>query len=320
MSDCRSANRKGDSLLTSAYLDAQRLPAGVLESGFRNASCVDPAFCVAGEDDALGDFRPWYGQRMVGRLGAALSTFWERPGVEFNPEFGDWAPVALDPAAVLVGAVAPILPLRARGEELGVAGHVQVALGVLDSPAVGAVVAEEHGVRVDLFKDLQVAGGLDLQEGLGAGAEALDPLVGVGRRQRFGVLPVLEFAAHEGGVDDRGLAALLDDDGVELVGAVDVEDLLPVLEAEDPLPATVVKKEPAQGAGTVIGVEARGHDEAEAAAVSQKSVGVLEKELVGVSLPFTAVLEWVTRVGVTAIRAAARTPASMEFHVCLTAG
>ena len=50
--------------------------------------------------------------------------------------------------------------------------------------------------------------------------------------------------------------AVLDDDGVELESAVDVEDLLPVLESEDPFPLALIEEQAAQRAGaplTVVG-------------------------------------------------------------------
>ena len=103
----------------------------------------------------------------------------------------------------------------------------------------------------------------------------------VGRGEGLGVLPVLELAAHEGRADRRGArrpSAMMT--GLNLKRAVDLEDPVPVLEAEEPLPAAVVEEEPAQAARAVVGVEARGHDEAEAAVRSQQGVGLLQEELV----------------------------------------
>ena len=45
---------------------------------------------------------------------------------QFRPQLLDGTPVALQPAAVLVGAVALGFPLRAGREELGVVGHVEL--------------------------------------------------------------------------------------------------------------------------------------------------------------------------------------------------
>ena len=75
---------------------------------------------------------------------------------EFSPQFADGAPVAEQPAAVLVGAVALGLPLRAGREQAGVAGHVKLG-GVADAPTARPVVAEQHRVGVDFLKDVEVA-------------------------------------------------------------------------------------------------------------------------------------------------------------------
>ncbi|GBE47242.1 hypothetical protein BMS3Bbin12_00397 [bacterium BMS3Bbin12] len=259
-----------------------------------------PRIYLPRQDETLRNICPRNRQCAIRRLGAAAFAFGQRLDAQLCPQLPNRPPVALEPAAVLVGAIALGLPLGAWWEELGIVGHVKFC-GVLDAPAVGAVIAEEHGVGVDLLEDLEVAGRLDLEDGLGARAEALDALAGVGRRQGFGVLPVLELAAHEGGADGRGLAALLDDDGVEFEGAVDIEDLLPVLEAEEPLPAAVVEEEFAQCAGAVIGVEPRRHDETHTAVVTQQCMGLLEEELVEIDVGGALVAEGVARVGVAVL-------------------
>ena len=114
---------------------------------------------------------------------------------------------------------------------------------VLDPPPVGPVVAEQHGVGVDLLQDLQIAPGLDLEDRAALRAELLDLRAGVGRGQLLGPLPVLEVPAHEGGLDRLGRTSLLDDDRVELGTTVNREDLGAVLDAEQPLPATAFQEQ-----------------------------------------------------------------------------
>ena len=100
----------------------------------------------------------------------------------------------------------------------------------------------------------------------------------------LGALPVVEVAAHEDGTDRFGGLALLDDDGVELEPTVDWEDLIAVLDTEQPLPPAVFDKEASQRAGAVVRVDARGNDEAQSPAGFQQRVGGFEKELVQVDV------------------------------------
>jgi hypothetical protein len=102
-----------------------------------------------------------------------------RVDAQLGPQLGDRPPVTLEPAAVLVGPVALLLPLGAWREELRVVGHIELAC-VLDAPAVRTVVAEQHGVGVDLLEDLEVALRLNLEDGLRARAELVDLGAGVG--------------------------------------------------------------------------------------------------------------------------------------------
>src|SRR5450759_82422 len=160
---------------------------------------------------------------------------------EFGPQLRNRAPVTFQPAAVLVWTIPLRFPPRTRREELGVVRHVELA-GVCDAPPFRAVVAKEHGVGVDLLEDLQVALGLDLQNGLRPRAEALDLRPGVGRAQILGALPVLELAPHERSPDGGCRTAFLDDDGVKLVGPVNFEDRVSVFESEEPLPLTAIQE------------------------------------------------------------------------------
>ena len=224
---------------------------------------------------------------------------------QISPEFVNRSPVTLEPAAVLVGAVALLLPLRPRWKELGVAGHVEVALRVADAPAVGAVVAEQDGVGVDLLQELQVALRLDFEQCAALRAELPDLRHGVRRGELLGALPVVGIAAHEGCADRLGSAALFDDDGIELVAPVNREDLLAVLDAEQPFPPAAFEEQVTQGAGAVVRVQTRGQQEPEPAAsrvgvagalaggvggvgawcsLLQKRVGGLEEELVEVEV------------------------------------
>ena len=77
--------------------------------------------------------------------------------------------------------------------------------------------------------------GLDFQDGAAFRAEAVDLCAAVGGGELLGSLPVVEVAAHERSADRLGGAALLDDDRIELKAAVNWEDLVAVLDAEQPL-------------------------------------------------------------------------------------
>src|SRR5690606_27947123 len=89
---------------------------------------------------------------------------------QLAPQLFDRPPIALDPAAVLVRSVAISLPLRPRRKKFRVVRHVELP-GVRDPPTVGAVVAEENGVRVNLLQDLEVARRLNLENRLRARTE-----------------------------------------------------------------------------------------------------------------------------------------------------
>jgi hypothetical protein len=98
---------------------------------------------VAAEDEAVGAVED-------GPV-AVLGVEAVEGGVE--AEVGHGAPGAFEPVAVLVGHIPLLLPLGARREELRVVGHVELA-SVLEAPAVGAVVAEQDAVAVELGQDL----------------------------------------------------------------------------------------------------------------------------------------------------------------------
>ena len=155
---------------------------------------------------------------------------------QLRPQFLDRAPAAEQPAAVLVGAVALGLPLRAGREQARVAGHVELS-GVADAPAAGAVVAEQHRVGVNLLQYLQVALRLDFEDGAAARAEARYLRARVAGGQLLGALPIVQVAAHERGADRAGLASFFHDHGIELVAPVNRKDFVAVFDAEQPFPA-----------------------------------------------------------------------------------
>ena len=159
---------------------------------------------------------------------------------ELTPQFGDGAPVAEQPAAVLVGAVALGLPLRAGREQAGVAGHVELS-GVADAPTARPVVTEQHRVGVDFFKDVEVALRLDFEDGAAARAEAGDPGARVAGGELLGALPIVEVAAHERGANRLGRASLLHDHGVELEAPIYRKNAVAVLDPEQPLPPAIFK-------------------------------------------------------------------------------
>ena len=206
-----------------------------------------------------------------------------RIDAERLPELLDGAPVTEQPSAVLIGAVTLRLPARSGREKARVVRHVKLGR-VADAPSIGAVIAKEHGVGVDLLEDLQITVRLDLEDGPAPGAESLDLRAGVGGDEFVGSLPVVQIAAHEGGADFVGGAALLDDDGVELEATVNREDLVAVLDPEQPLPSAAFHEQAAERARTVVRVEARRNDEAQAAAWPQQRVGGFEEELVEVEV------------------------------------
>ena len=104
------------------------------------------------------------------------------------PELLDGVPIAEQPATVFVGPVALGLPLRAGRKETRVVRHVEFG-GVTDAPPVGAIVAEQNGVGVNLLEDFQVPPRLNFKDGTAPGAESLDLLPGVGRGEVLGVSP-----------------------------------------------------------------------------------------------------------------------------------
>ena len=159
---------------------------------------------------------------------------------------------------------------------MGVVRHVEFA-AVADAPAVGAVVAKEDGVRVDLLEDLQVAPRLDLKEGAALGAELPDLRARVGRGELLGALPVVGIAAHEDGAERFGRLAFFDDDRIEFESAIDREDLVAVLDAEQPFPPAAFEEEVAEGAGAVVRVQPRGHEEPEPTASRVGACRVLRR-------------------------------------------
>ena len=102
------------------------------------------------------------------------------------------------------------------------------------------------------------------------GLNSFDLFTAVKGGEVLGALPNVEVAAHEDGTYRFGGLALLDDDGVEFEPTVDGEDLISVLNTEQPLPPAVFDKETPQHIGTVVRVDARGNDEAQSPAGSQQ--------------------------------------------------
>src|SRR5690606_27489917 len=99
----------------------------------------------------------------------------------------------------------------------------------------------------------------------------VDTLGGVlERTARLG--PVIEVVAHEGCAQRRGPAALLRDDHRKLEAAVNVENLVSVLEAIEPAPGAAVEQEASQVYRALVGVEAARSDEPELTAALQERV------------------------------------------------
>ena len=58
-----------------------------------------------------------------------------------------------------------------------------------------------------------------------------------------------------------GGAALLDDDRIELVASMNRENLVPILDAEQPLPSAAIEEQASEGTRAVVRVQAGGDDE-----------------------------------------------------------
>ena len=194
-----------------------------------------------------------------------------RIDAEFCPEFLDGPPVARQPSAVLVGTIAFCLPPRAGREEAGVVRHVELS-GITDPPPIRPVIAQEYGIGVDLLQNLQIALRLDFKNGPAPGTEPFDLRLGIRRRQFLGALRVVQISPHERRADGFRGAALLHDDRVELVTSVNREDLVAVLDTEQPFPTAALEKQPSQRARPVVGVQPGGNDESKPAAASQQRV------------------------------------------------
>ena len=260
---------------------------------------MDEVRSSAGEDDAFGDVGAGDGESVVGGLGTAGFAFGERLDAEFGAKLFDRLPGSLDPAAVLVGPVAPLLPLRPRREELRVVRHVEFG-GVLDAPAASGLVAQQHAVGVDLRQHFQVAPRLDFQNRPAVGRELHDLLAGVIGGELLARLPIGQTATHEGRADRLGLPALRDDDRVELERAVNVEDPFAVLEAEQPFPTAVIEEQPAQVAGAVSrcrGPTGRSKPRRPSGR-SQQRVGLFQEELVEVDVGRALMAEAVLGIGI----------------------
>ncbi len=90
---------------------------------------------------------------------------------------------------------------------------------------------------------------------------------------------------HEGRSNCSGLPTLLDDYRPELEARVDVEDLVAILETEEPFPAAALKEQLAQIRGALVGVDPRGHEHADAPAIlCRESMRQLQEHLVGVDV------------------------------------
>ena len=76
----------------------------------------------------------------------------------------------------------------------------------------------------------------------------------------------------------------LRDRGDELEAVVDVENLLPIDETEQPIPRRAIEKEFSDVVATRISVETGRDDEAQPAAGRQQVVGEFEKQLVRVEV------------------------------------
>ena len=107
----------------------------------------------------------------------------------------------------------------------------------------GPIVAEQHGVRVDLLEDLEVARRLDLEDGLRARAEPLDLLARVRRREPSADSQSSSRRRMNAVRMASVVAALLDDDGLNLKRRWMSKILSPVLEAEEPLPPALVEEQ-----------------------------------------------------------------------------
>ena len=230
------------------------------------------------------------------------------------PKLFHGSPVAEQPAAVFVWPIALGLPFRSRREQVGVVRHVELG-GVLDAPPIRPVVAEQHAVGVDLLENLEVASGLDLQDRPAVRAEPLDLFARVGRRDVLGALPVLQLAAHERRVDRLGFPALLDDDRVELVAPVYRKYPVPILDAEQPLPPTVRKKQGPKRPCAVVRVDARRHEEPEPPLRTEQRVRLLQEELVEVEVGGPLVAVGMGGIGESRALGANTTPSIVKLPV-----
>ncbi|MNP08283.1 hypothetical protein D3C76_1003440 [compost metagenome] len=145
--------------------------------------------------------------------------------------------------AVLVGAITFFLPLEPRREQFGVGRHIEVALLVLDAPAIYALVPQQHAVGVYLLQHTQVLFTADFQNGLGIRRELLHPRARIGQHMPLSLLPVIHVAVHKSGANGLGFTALLYDQWTELEGAVDIENAFTVLEAKQPLPIALAEEQ-----------------------------------------------------------------------------
>ena len=168
---------------------------------------------------------------------------------------------------------------------------------VRDPPPVRAIVAEEHRVRVDLLENLEVARRLNLEDRLRPRAEALDLLARVRRGERLG----RSQSSSRRRMNAVRIASVSPPfstmTGLNLKRSVDVEDLVAVLEAEEPLPPAAIEEQPPQIAGAVVGVEAGRHDETQPAARAEQRVRLLEEQLVQVEVRRALMAERMRGVG-----------------------
>ena len=74
---------------------------------------------------------------------------------------------------------------------------------------------------------------------------------------------------------------------------MDVEDLVAVLEAEQPLPLALVQEKPTQIACAVVGIETRRDDETKTTGRPQQRVRLLEEQLVQIQVCRSLMPKWV---------------------------
>ena len=93
---------------------------------------------------------------------------------------------------------------------------------------------------------------------------------------------------------------------------MDVEDLVAVLEAEQPLPLAPVQEQPTQIACAVVGIETRGDDDTKTTARPEQCVRLLEEQLVQIQVCRSLMPEWMRVVNEPTARRPRVAPTPME--------